>query len=78
MGEELTPWPGARAAVGITDPPLSPHEIRMGQILFALTLVVFVGVRFIPTRFRQPAGLVLTAGYLLSVAAFTIYLLMSR
>jgi hypothetical protein len=55
---------------------LSPREIQAGQILLGVATAIFIGLRFIPQRYRHRTGIALTACYLLGVAAFMVYLLM--
>jgi hypothetical protein len=55
---------------------LSPREIQVGQILVAVATAVFIGLRFVPQRYRQRVGIALTGCYLLGIAAFMVYLLM--
>ena len=60
----------------MTDWALSPREIQAGQILLGLATAVFIGLRFVPPRYRQRIGIALTVCYLLGVAAFMVYLVM--
>jgi hypothetical protein len=52
---------------------LSFDEIRTGQILLAIAVAVFIGVRFVPPRFRQNIGIWLTVCYLIGVGMFVTY-----
>ena len=54
---------------------LSPREIQAAQLLIGVTLAVFIGVRFVPPRYRQTVGFVLTICYVIGVAAFMVYAL---
>lgn len=56
----------------ITD-PLSPRAIQIAQVMFGITLAVFVGIRFIPPQYRQRVGIALTACYVIGLAAFIVY-----
>lgn len=58
--------------------PMSPGEAQSAQLLMAVTLAVFVGVRFVPSSFRYSVGLMLTVCYGLGVAGFMVYLLFFR
>jgi hypothetical protein len=55
---------------------LSPREIQIAQLLVGVATAVFIGVRFVPPRFRQRVGVALTICYLFGIAAFMSYLLM--
>ena len=55
---------------------LTPQEIQAARILVGITIAVFIGVRFVPPRYRQTIGITLTVCYLAGVAAFMVYVLM--
>ena len=55
--------------------PLSGSVIQLLRVLMTVTIAVFIGIRFVPARFRQTIGVVLTACYLAGIAAFVVYLL---
>ena len=54
---------------------LSPLEIRSAQILVGITTAVFIGLRFLPERYRHGVGVGMTVCYLAGIAAFIIYVL---
>jgi hypothetical protein len=53
--------------------PLSPREVQAVQLLIMVTIGAFIGLRFVPSRFRQIVGLTLTIFYLAGIAAFVVY-----
>jgi hypothetical protein len=55
--------------------PLTGREIQIVQLLIAVAIAVFVGLRFLPPRFRRPVGVALTGAYLFGIAAFAIYVM---
>jgi hypothetical protein len=55
---------------------LTGQDARIAQILIGVTIAVFIGVRFIPPRYRQTVGLTLTVCYLAGVAVFMAYVLL--
>jgi hypothetical protein len=55
---------------------LSPREIQVAQMVVGVAAAIFVGLRFLPPRYRQRVGIVLTAGYLIGFVAFMIYAMM--
>jgi hypothetical protein len=52
---------------------LSSDEMQAGQVLLAIALAVFIGVRFVPPGSRQRIGIWLTVCYLIGVAMFVTY-----
>jgi hypothetical protein len=52
-----------------------PDAARLAQLLILVTVAAFVGVRFLPSRYRQPVGVALTVCYLAGTAVFVLYLL---
>jgi hypothetical protein len=40
-----------------------------------IAVAVFIGVRFIPARYRQWVGIALTVCYVIGVAAFMVYVM---
>ena len=48
---------------------------ELAQLLILVTVAVFVVLRFLQPRHRQPVGVALTICYLAGVAAFVLYLL---
>jgi uncharacterized membrane protein (UPF0136 family) len=55
--------------------PLSPLEIQTAQVMGLVAVMVFIGIRFLPSRYHWPVGIGLTACYLAGIAAFAVYLL---
>ena len=45
-------------------------------MVIGVAAAIFVGLRFLPPRYRQRVGIVLTAGYLIGFVAFMIYAMM--
>jgi hypothetical protein len=60
----------------MTNEILSPREIQVAQTMVGVTLIVFLGVRFIPIRYRQQVGWTLTVCYLLGVATYMAYVVL--
>jgi hypothetical protein len=56
--------------------PLSAVETRALQLLMTVAVAVFIGMRFLPARYQQSIGWTLTIVYLLSTAAFVLYVLL--
>lgn len=52
---------------------LSAREFRVAQLLVLIATAVFIGLRFLPPRYRRPVGVTLTVCYLIGVAGFMIY-----
>lgn len=60
---------------GLITGTLSPRDVQIVQFLGLLTIGVFIGLRFLPARFRQSAGYTLTVCYVAGLAMFALYLL---
>jgi hypothetical protein len=57
----------------VIDWALSPREIQAARIMVGIATAVFIGGRFLPTRYRQPVGIALTVCYLIGITAFLLY-----
>jgi hypothetical protein len=60
----------------VIDWSASPLASKLAQLLILVTVAVFIGGRFLPLRYRQRVGVVLTVCYVAAIAAFAIYLLL--
>jgi len=58
---------------GLMNAVLSSREIQAAQILVGVTAAVFIGGRFLPSRYRHTAGIALTVCYIIGVAIFMVY-----
>ncbi len=54
-------------------PVLSPLSIRLGQLLVGIATAMFVGIGFMPPRYRAVVGWVVTACYVLGAGILTVY-----
>jgi hypothetical protein len=52
------------------------HESQVAQFLILTATALFVGARFLPSRFRQRTGIALTVCYVAGFAMFMVYLLL--
>jgi hypothetical protein len=60
----------------VIDWSTSPGAFEVARLLTLVTVAVFVGSRFLPSRYRQRVGVALTICYLAGIAAFLVYLLL--
>lgn len=61
------------AGRAVTNEPMSPRVIQAVQLLAGVSMAVFIGARFMPPRYRQPAGLAVTVCYVVGIIAFVAY-----
>jgi hypothetical protein len=57
----------------VINAPLSAGEIQLGQFMVLLATAVFIGGRFVPSRYRQRVGIILTVSYIAGIAVFAVY-----
>jgi hypothetical protein len=50
--------------------------MRIAQLMVGIATAVFIGGRFLPPRYRQPVGVMLTVCYLIGIAAFMAYVVL--
>jgi hypothetical protein len=60
----------------VIDWSASPGALQLARLLILVTVGVFIGSRFLPSRYRQRVGIGLTICYLAGIAAFAVYLLL--
>jgi hypothetical protein len=54
--------------------PASEAVVRTAQVMLLIATATFVGVRFLPVRYRQRVGITLTVCYVLGIVAFSVWL----
>ncbi len=59
----------------MTGQALSQPDIQIAQLLIGVTTAVFIGSRFLPPRYRQLTGRIMTGLYLIGVAVLLVYVL---
>jgi hypothetical protein len=53
---------------------VSPAVARTAQVLLLLATATFIGVRFLPPKYRQRVGITLTVCYATAIISFAIYI----
>jgi hypothetical protein len=54
--------------------PVSDAVARTAQVMLLIATATFVGVRFLPDRYRHRVGIALTVCYGLGIVAFSVWL----
>lgn len=61
------------AGRAVNNEPMSPRVIQAVQLLAGVSMAVFIGARFMPPRYRHPAGRIVTVCYVVGIVAFVAY-----
>ena len=55
--------------------PVAPAVVHIAQVLLLLATATFIGVRFLPPRYRQRVGITLTVCYVTGIVGFAVWLM---